>query len=56
MRSQDLINVGAYQAGSDPILDEAIARNTEVQAFLQQDIAERADVAHSLQQLGQILA
>ena len=56
MRSQDLINVGAYQAGSDPILDEAIARNTEVQAFLQQDIAERADVTDSLQQLGQILA
>ncbi|WP_020166556.1 MULTISPECIES: flagellar protein export ATPase FliI [Methylotenera] len=55
MRSQDLINVGAYQAGSDPVLDEAIARNTQVQAFLQQDIAERADVADSLQQLGQVL-
>lgn len=55
MRSQDLINVGAYQAGSDPILDEAIARNTQVQAFLQQDITERADVADSLQQLAQVL-
>lgn len=56
MRSQDLINVGAYQAGSDPVLDEAIARNTQVQAFLQQDIAERADVADSLQRLAQVLA
>lgn len=56
MRSQDLINVGAYQAGSDPVLDEAIARNTQVQAFLQQDITERADVADSLQQLNQVLA
>jgi flagellum-specific ATP synthase len=56
MRSQDLINVGAYQAGSDPILDDAIARNTQVQAFLQQDIAERSDVEMSLQQLAQVLA
>ena len=56
MRSLDLINVGAYQPGSDPILDDAIARNPEIIKFLQQDIGERADVAESLQQLAQVLA
>lgn len=55
-RSMDLINVGAYQAGSDPILDEAIARYPEIVGFLQQDINERADVAESLQNLSQVLA
>ena len=36
-------------------INEAIARNTQVQAFLQQDITERADVVDSLQQLAQVL-
>lgn len=51
MRSADLINVGAYQAGSDPVLDEAIAKHGNIVAFLQQDIAERCDVDESIRQL-----
>ena len=50
-RSRDLISVGAYSAGSDPILDEAIARHTNIEAFLQQDIHECANVSQSLGQL-----
>ncbi len=50
-RSRDLISVGAYSAGSDPILDEAIARHTNIEAFLQQDILECANVSQSLGQL-----
>lgn len=50
-RSLDLINVGAYQAGSDPILDEAIARYPNMVAFLQQDINERAGMTQSLSQM-----
>ncbi|HEX5539303.1 MAG TPA: flagellar protein export ATPase FliI [Methylophilaceae bacterium] len=50
-RSLDLINVGAYQAGSDAVLDEAIARYPGMVAFLQQDIRERAGMAESLRQL-----
>jgi flagellum-specific ATP synthase len=50
-RSRDLINVGAYAAGSDPVLDEAIHLNTAIEAFLQQDIAERAGVQESLDAL-----
>jgi flagellum-specific ATP synthase len=39
-RSRDLISVGAYVPGSDPVLDEAIRRNPSFEAFLQQGIAE----------------
>jgi flagellum-specific ATP synthase len=50
-RSRDLISVGAYSAGSDPVLDEAIARHAKIESFLQQDISQRAGVAESLGQL-----
>ncbi|HEY8354985.1 MAG TPA: flagellar protein export ATPase FliI [Methylophilaceae bacterium] len=54
-RNQDLINVGAYEAGSDPVLDEAIARHEAIAAFLQQDINERADLGQSIRQLMELL-
>jgi len=50
-RNRDLINVGAYSAGSDPVLDEAIASIGKIEAFLQQGIHERAGIAESLQGL-----
>jgi flagellum-specific ATP synthase len=50
-RSRDLISVGAYSAGADPVLDEAIARHGRIESFLQQDISERANVTESLGQL-----
>jgi len=54
-RSEDLINVGAYEMGSDSILDKAIAKHESIVNFLQQDIHERADVSQSLQQLSEVL-
>lgn len=50
-RSRDLIAVGAYSAGSDPVLDEAIALHTKIESFLQQDITEQAGISESLGQL-----
>ena len=50
-RNRDLISVGAYRAGSDPMLDEAIARHDRIEHFLQQDIMERSDVTASLEEL-----
>lgn len=47
-RSRDLINVGAYSAGSDPVLDEAIRKYPEIQAFLQQEITEKSSITESL--------
>lgn len=55
-QQRDLIAVGAYQKGSDPRVDEAIARWPEISAFLQQSVDQRAGLAASVQQLDQVLA
>jgi flagellum-specific ATP synthase len=55
-RSRDLISVGAYAAGSDPLLDQAIEAYPRMEAFLQQDIDERADAAESIARLTDLLA
>ncbi|WP_341648780.1 hypothetical protein [Thauera humireducens] len=39
-RSRDLIAVGAYQAGGDPVLDTAVRLYPRLEAFLQQGINE----------------
>jgi flagellum-specific ATP synthase len=53
-RSRDLINVGAYVAGSDPQLDEAISKHRQIEGFLQQSIHEKSDLSQSLEQLSSI--
>ncbi len=40
-QNRDLINVGAYQSGSDPKVDEAIALYPQLAEFLQQHMHER---------------
>ncbi|BBB66493.1 hypothetical protein UNDYM_2240 [Undibacterium sp. YM2] len=50
-RSRDLISVGAYSPGSDPLLDEAIRLRDRIVSFLQQDIAEKCSIPESLGQL-----
>ena len=55
-RSRDLINVGAYAPGSDPDLDRAIALAPRMQAFLRQDMIERADYVASVSALQGLLA
>ncbi|MFC0267304.1 flagellar protein export ATPase FliI [Kushneria aurantia] len=54
-RNRDLISVGAYAAGSDPVLDEAIRLYPTLERFLQQGMDERADVEHSVDQMGRVL-
>lgn len=51
-RSRDLISVGAYAPGSDPLLDQAIAQYPAFEKFLQQDLSERSSHTDSLTQLG----
>lgn len=46
-RARDLLAVGAYARGSDPVLDRAIALYPHMERFLQQAISERADVTES---------
>ncbi|HEX5126709.1 MAG TPA: flagellar protein export ATPase FliI [Rhodocyclaceae bacterium] len=47
-RSRDLIAVGAYQSGADPLLDEAVRMYPQLEAFLQQKIETRTDYEDSL--------
>ena len=44
-RSRDLITVGAYAAGSDPQLDQAIAVYPQIEKFLCQGMNEASDAA-----------
>jgi flagellum-specific ATP synthase len=53
-RNRELITVGAYQAGSDPVLDEAIAAQPRFEAFLQQNMASRENYADSVAKLGSL--
>lgn len=55
-RARDLISVGAYVAGSDPLLDRAIAIYPSLEAFLQQAVEERSEGNISEQQLDKLLA
>jgi flagellum-specific ATP synthase len=50
-RNRDLISVGAYSPGSDPLLDQAIAKHDRIEAFLQQGIHEQATISESSGQL-----
>ena len=51
---RDLISIGAYRAGSDPRVDAALARWPRMQAFLQQHMRERADLASSIGSLAEV--
>jgi flagellum-specific ATP synthase len=55
-RARDLLAVGAYVPGSDPTLDLAIRLYPKLEAFLQQQITERADYTQSIQGLGAVFA
>ncbi|WP_202112870.1 MULTISPECIES: flagellar protein export ATPase FliI [unclassified Gilliamella] len=55
-RNRDLINVGAYVAGTDPLLDKAITLYPTMQKFLQQGIYEHCSYQDAYQQLADIVA
>ncbi|WP_448059121.1 FliI/YscN family ATPase [Cellulomonas hominis] len=46
-QAQDLLDVGAYVAGSNPLVDAAVAHGRAIDAFLQQDMDEIAPAAES---------
>ncbi|MFM9966834.1 MAG: flagellar protein export ATPase FliI [Burkholderiales bacterium] len=55
-KARDLISVGAYVAGGDPVLDQAIALRPRMDVLLQQDLGEKADFASSRAALLDLLA
>lgn len=52
----ELIRLGAYRAGSDPQVDEAIRHHPALEGFLAQRKDERADLAGGYQALADALA
>jgi flagellum-specific ATP synthase len=54
--NRDLITIGAYQRGSDPRIDHAIARWPQIEAFMRQDMHERVDLASSISMLAATMA
>jgi flagellum-specific ATP synthase len=38
--AKDLIEIGAYQPGSNPLVDEAVARHDAIEMFVRQDLGE----------------
>lgn len=55
-KMEDLINIGAYQKGSNPEVDEAIKLYPKIVSFLRQDVDEHFSFADSLRQLREIFA
>jgi flagellum-specific ATP synthase len=52
--AEDLINVGAYKLGTNPGIDEAIAKREDLEKFLTQAIEEKSPVNETLKALGKI--
>ncbi|NCA71808.1 MAG: flagellar protein export ATPase FliI [Sphingobacteriia bacterium] len=55
-RSRDLIAVGAYQPGNDPVLDAAVNLYPRMEAFLQQGIDEFESVAGAREKLAEVFS
>ena len=54
-KAEDLINIGAYVAGSNPGIDRAIAKIDQINDYLRQQIQVNVPYEESLQQLEQIM-
>jgi flagellum-specific ATP synthase len=54
--NRDLITIGAYQRGTDPRIDAAIARWPQIESYLHQDMNERVTLERSIAQLAQTMA
>ncbi|WP_304223814.1 FliI/YscN family ATPase [Gracilinema caldarium] len=52
--AEDLIDVGAYKAGSNPAIDEAIAKKSAIDAFLIQAVEEKNNIKETLQAMGNL--
>ncbi len=52
---EELIKIGAYRTGADPIVDRAIALNPALEAFLGQDKDDHTGLSDSFTRLEAIL-
>ena len=54
--ARDLIEIGAYARGSNPLVDQALERSAAIDAFLRQDIDDRTDAAAAWDALRRLVA
>lgn len=50
-QAEDLIRIGAYQKGTDPVLDKAIGALPEINRFLRQSPADLPSLSQTIEQL-----
>jgi flagellum-specific ATP synthase len=53
--AQDLLDVGAYQPGSNQLVDAAVDNQTEINRFLQQDLADLTPQAEAWERLSRLV-
>jgi flagellum-specific ATP synthase len=54
-KSRDLLDIGAYQAGANPVLDQAISVMPALNAFLQQEVGTASSRADAMAKLATLL-
>lgn len=54
--SKDLIDVGAYKQGSNPLVDQAIRLNQPIKQFLKQQVKEEVRFEETIQALEQVFS
>ncbi len=52
--AEDLINVGAYAEGSNPVIDEAIGKIGSIRDFLVQEVEDKADIEETVRQISDL--
>ncbi len=52
--AEDMINIGAYVPGSNPDIDKALKRHKPIQAFLNQDSADKCPFQRTLEELKKV--
>ena len=53
-KNEDLINIGAYVAGSDPLCDKAIALKDNIDEFLKQSTKDKIDYVKTIQSITEL--
>ena len=53
-QAEDMINIGAYKAGSNPKIDDAIEKMDQMISYMKQDVADEVNVEESIAALSRI--
>jgi flagellum-specific ATP synthase len=52
--AQDLLDIGAYQPGANPLVDAAVSFESDINDFLQQRMTDQSDVGEAWDRLGRL--